>query len=267
MNKLIKSASAIMLAAGIIAAGAILPGCSAQAAPDVAAASAQASVVLVHGAWADGSSWSQVIPLLQKQGVHVVAVQLGLNGLKSDADIVGRALGAQPGKVVLVGHSYGGAVITQAGGAANVVSLVYVAAFAPGDGESVNDLTSPFPAPPWQAGLVPDAAGKLALDVASFTGSFAPDLPLAQSTVLAALQGPLQATALAEKVDAAAWHNKPSRWVLSGADAMIPPAFQQAEATRIGARVTMVAGSSHVVMLSHPVEVANVILDAVAAAK
>lgn len=261
MRPFFLSVSNILLAAGVLATGAILASACVQAAPVTAVS--PTTVVLVHGAWADGSSWRKVIPLLQQRGIKVVAVQLGLKALKTDADTVDRAVAAQSGQVVLVGHSYGGAVITQAGGAAKVAALVYVAAFAPGDNESVADMTRPFPAPPWQAGIVADAAGNLSLNEATFTGSFAQDLPRAEAAVLAAAQGPVFAHVLEDKVDVAAWKSKPSRWVVSGADAMVPPAFQQAQAAHIGARVTVVPGASHVVMLSHPVEVSKVILDAV----
>ena len=254
-----KPVAKLLFAAGVIAATFGLSGCGgASAAP---AEVKPTTVVLVHGAWADGSNWSKVIPLLQQRGLKVVAVQLQRNALKSDADIVERAIAQQTGQVVLVGHSYGGAVITQAGGGDKVKALVYVAAFAPGQGESIADLTAGGPPPPWQP--VQDSAGYLTLDDATFTNYFAPDLPRAEIAVLAASQGPIYFHALQDKVAAAAWKTKPSWWALSGGDAFIPPAFQQAQAARIGARVTPIPGASHVVMLSHPNEVGAVILSAV----
>jgi pimeloyl-ACP methyl ester carboxylesterase len=221
------------------------------------------TVVLVHGAWADGSSWNKVIPLLQSRGVNVVAVQLDLKTLKDDAEIVGRAVSAQSGKVVLVGHSYGGAVITQAGVDPKVAALVYVAAFAPGNGESIADMIKPFPVPSWQAGLVADSKGYLTLNQATYMSTFAPDLPRAEAMMLSATQGPIFNHALADKVDVAAWKTKPARWVLSSADAMVPPQFQEAQAARIKANVTSIHGASHAVMLSHPGEVSEVIYAAV----
>ena len=260
MNKFSTSFKAAVVAVGIIGASAASAG---GFGPVLPGGATPATVVLVHGAWADGSSWSKVIPLLQSRGVNVVAVQLDLKTLKDDADIVSRAVAAQPGKVVLVGHSYGGAVITQAGVDAKVAGLVYVAAFAPGNGESIADMTKPFPAPPWQAGLVADSKGFLTLNQATYVSTFASDLPRAQSMVLSATQSPIFNHALADKVDVAAWKTKPSRWVLSGGDAMVPAPFQQAQASRIGAQVTTVPKASHVVMLSHPVEVSDVIFAAV----
>jgi pimeloyl-ACP methyl ester carboxylesterase len=251
-----------MFKSAVFAIGVIGAGASFAAGPVVPGAVKPAIVVLVHGAWADGSSWRRVIPLLQSRGVDVVAVQLDLKTLKDDADIVTRAISAQPGKLVLVGHSYGGAVITQAGVDAKVAGLVYVAAFAPGNGESIADMTKPFPAPPWQAGLVADRKGYLSLNQSTYVASFASDLPRAEALALAATQGPIFNHALADKVDVAAWKTKPSRWILSGADAMVPAPFQQAQAARIGAQVTAVPGASHVVMLSHPGEVSDIILAA-----
>lgn len=260
MKTFSNSLKAAVLAIGVISAGTSFAG---GFGPVLPGGATPATVVLVHGAWADGSSWNKVIPLLQSRGVNVVAVQLDLKTLKDDADIVSRAVAAQSGKVILVGHSYGGVVITQAGGDPKVAGLVYVAAFAPGNGESIADMTKPFPAPKWQAGLIADSKGFLTLNQATYVGTFAADLPRKESTVLAATQSPIFSHALADKVDVAAWKTKPSRWVLSGNDAMVPPPFQQAQADHIGAKVTTVAGARHVVMLSHPAEVSDVIVAAV----
>lgn len=238
-----------------------LGGCGAN---DAAAATAPPDVtaVLVHGAWADGSSWSRVTPLLQARGVRVVSVQLRRASLAEDAAIVSRVIASQAGKVVLVGHSYGGAVITQAGTDARVGALVYVAAFAPGDGESINDLIRPYPAGAWQAGLAPDAAGYLFLNTSTFTTYFAADLPREEAAVLASAQGPIFAHVLDDKVTDAAWKTRPSYWALSQDDQIVPAAFQQGEAARIKATVTTVEGG-HTGLLSHPREVAAVIMTAV----
>jgi pimeloyl-ACP methyl ester carboxylesterase len=232
------------------------------ATPAAPAPAAPVTAILVHGAWADGSSWSRVTPLLQARGIHVVSVQLRRASLAEDAAIVQRAVEAQAGKVVLVGHSYGGAAITEGGNDAKVGALVYVAAFAPGDGESINDLVSPYPAGAWQAGLVPDSAGNLSLSSAAYTTYFAADLPKDEAAVLATSQGPIFAHVLQDKVTNAAWKNKPAYWALSANDQIIPADFQQGEAARIKAKVTTISGG-HTELLSHPQEVAGVILDAV----
>jgi len=254
-----------------LAAAAILAGCGSSSAADLPAAApapapnTSTTVVLVHGAWADGSSWAKVTAQLQQRGLNVVAVQLPRNSLADDAATVRRAIDAQPGQVVLVGHSYGGAVITEAGTDAKVANLVYVDAFAPGDGESINDLTSPYPAAPWQAGLIKDSAGYLTLSTDVYLNNFAADVATADAKVMASSQGPISAQALLfDKVSTAAWKNKPSYFVIGSSDQIVPPAFQQGEAARIKAQVTTIAGASHVSMVSHPTEVANVILAATA---
>jgi pimeloyl-ACP methyl ester carboxylesterase len=224
----------------------------------------QTTAVLVHGAWADGSSWAKVTPLLQKRGLKVVSVQLQRASLSDDAAIVRRAIEAQTGKVILVGHSYGGAVITEAGTSDKVVDLVYVDAFAPGDNESINDLIKPYPAGAWQAGIIPDSKGYLSLSTSVYLNNFAADVPASEATIMATSQGPIFAHVLDDKVTSAAWKNKPSYFVVGTGDQIIPPAFQEGEAARIKAKVTTIPGASHVSMVSHPNEVANVILTAAA---
>lgn len=261
-------AAGLLLAAA--AAGFTLSGCGASDAAPLPVSATPApqlagiTAVLVHGAWADGSSWAQVTPLLQAKGVDVVAVQLHLTSLAEDAATVRRALEGRTGKLLLVGHSYGGAVITEAGVDPKVGALVYVAAFAPGDGESVNDLVSPYPPAPWTAGLVPDSAGYLKLTASAYQTYFASDLPKEQSAVLATAQGPTSQAVLLGKITNAAWKTKPSYWALSDSDQMIPAGFQDGEAARLKAKVTPVPGGGHTVMLSHPQDVAKVILDAAA---
>jgi pimeloyl-ACP methyl ester carboxylesterase len=252
-----------------IAAAAVLAGCGSSNAADLPATRptppTPTTVVLVHGAWADGSSWDKVTAQLQQRGLNVVAVQLPRNSLSDDAATVRRAIDAQPGQVVLVGHSYGGAVITEAGTDPKVATMVYVDAFAPGDGESINDLTSPYPAAPWQAGLIKDSAGYLTLSTEVYLNNFAADVPNADAKIMASGQGPISAQALLfDKVSVAAWKTKPSYFVIGGNDQIVPPAFQQGEAARIKAQVTTIAGASHVPMVSHPTEVAAVIVTATA---
>lgn len=265
MKQLWKPMGAIALAVAALTGAVSLSGCGSS---DAVAATAPAevkptTVVLVHGAWADGSSWSKVIPLLQQRGLKVVAVQLARKSLADDAATVSRAIAAQSGQVVLVGHSYGGAVITESGNDTKVAALVYVSAFAPGDGQSINDITRPFPAGAWQKGLVVDSAGYLTLDAPTFAASFAPDVADADRTVLTSVQGPIFNHVLDDKVSSAAWKTKPSWWVYGDADIIIPGAFQQAEAAQIKAHVSAIAGASHVALISHPAEVANSILGAV----
>jgi pimeloyl-ACP methyl ester carboxylesterase len=219
------------------------------------------SVVLVHGAWADGSSWSKVIPLLEARGLHVVSVQNSLSSLDNDVDATARAVAQQKGPVVLVGHSWGGAVITQAGAAHNVKALVYVAAFAPDVGESVNDMTKGAPPAKWMSTIQFDSAKYMTLPTSTVVSDFAQDLPLAQARLLAATQGPWFAGALDDKVTVASWHEKPSWFVVTTDDHIIPSQAQTAWAHRIGAHLVNVK-SSHVVMLSHPADVANTIIDA-----
>lgn len=267
MSPIIFVRTAVLLIASV--AGSIaLSGCGASDAAPLPVAAAPApqptgvTAVLVHGAWADGASWAKITPILQARGVNVVAVQLHLTTLTEDAAIVRRALEGQSGKLLLVGHSYGGAVITEAGVDPRVGALVYVAAFAPGDGESVNDLVSPYPPAPWTTGIVPDSAGYLKLTTSTYQTYFASDLPKERSAVLATAQGPTHQGVLTGKITNAAWKTKPSYWALSDSDQMVPAAFQQAEAARLNAKVTIVNGGGHTEMLSHPQEVANVILDA-----
>lgn len=221
------------------------------------------SVVLVHGAWADGSSWNAVIPLLQAQGLKVVAVQIPLTSLADDVGAVRRALERQGGPVLLVGHSWGGMVITEIGRHANVAGLVYVAAFAPAEGESVEDLlgNKSVPPPPGLAGIAPDAEGFLWQTADNVAQNFAQDVPAAQARLIAATQKPIAARAFGTKVGAPAWNARPNWYIVADRDRMIPPEAQRAFAGRMKARTTVLS-SSHNPMLSQPAEVAAVIVDA-----
>jgi pimeloyl-ACP methyl ester carboxylesterase len=228
-----------------------------------AAESVQKTVVLVHGAFADGSSWSKVIPLLEAKGLNVVAVQNPLSSLAADVDATKRIIDQQKGPVILVGHSWGGVVITEAGTDDKVKALVYVAAFAPPPGKSVNDLSAGQPPLPWLAYVVPDNAGYLRLSNAGVHKYFAQDLPARDAAIVAATQGPTAASVFDEKVANPAYVSRPSWYVVAKSDGMIPPAAEAAMAAGIKAHVTEVDGS-HVVMLSHPEAVAKVILSAAA---
>ncbi|MET2825705.1 alpha/beta fold hydrolase [Mesorhizobium shangrilense] len=224
------------------------------------------TVVLVHGAFADGSSWAKVIPLLEAKGLNVVSVQNPLSSLAADVDATKRVIDAQVGPVILVGHSWGGVVISQVGVDDKVKALVYVAAFAPPKGMSVNDLGAGQPPPPWAAALQPDSGGYLRLSTEGVAKYFAQDLPAGEISVIAATQGPTFAKVFDEKLTVAAYETKPSWYVVAKNDRMIPPPAEAAMAKAIGAKVTELP-TSHVAMLSKPREVADVILAAAASVK
>ena len=220
------------------------------------------TVVLVHGAFADGSSWKRVIDKLQRQHTEVIAVQLPLTSLKEDVTVTQRAIARAHGDVVLVGHSWGGTVISEAGNDARVKSLVYVAAFAPDSGQSTGELAGSYPAPPGSAGIAKTADGFLYLPSKSVREDFAPDIKAGEQSTLTVTQGPIRADAFAQKVTHAAWHDKPSWYVVSKNDRMINPDLERAMAKKIGAKSTEVA-ASHVSMVSQPEEIARVIEQAV----
>lgn len=224
-----------------------------------------ASVVLVHGAFSDGSSWHKVIPILQSAGVSVSAAQLPLSSLKGDAAVVSRLIESKTDPVVLVGHSYGGNVITEAGSTDKVEALVYVAGFALDAGQSLNDLLEGHPPSPWQAEAIADAEGYLRLSPKGIATYFAPDLPTEEAALIAATQGPIQYKINYEMPSVASWSTHPTYYVLTENDQIIPPKLQTFFAKRMEAEVTTVA-SSHAVMLSNPERVAEVILKAVEAA-
>jgi pimeloyl-ACP methyl ester carboxylesterase len=222
------------------------------------------TVVLVHGAFADGSSWEKVIPLLQAKGLHVVAVQNPLTSLDADVGATRRVIAAQPGPVVLVGHSWAGTVITAAGMDPKVSALVYVAAFAPSVGQSTNDLGKGSPPTPGLQQARPDADGFLTLTEEGVVKDFAQDLPAPQAKILAATQGPIAAKAFDDKVVQTAWTTKPSWYIVAEKDRMIPPDLERAMAKKINAKTTSLP-TSHVAMLARPKDVAAVILAATAA--
>ena len=224
---------------------------------------AQKTVVLVHGAFADGSSWEKVIPLLQAKGLKVVSVQNPLTSLGDDVAATKRALDASTGPVILVGHSWAGTVITEAGAHDKVVALVFVAAFAPDAGQSSNELGKDGPPPPGSANIRPDSSGFLYLTPEGVAKDFAQDLPAAQTAVMAVTQGPIFSKTFDEKVRNAAWKSKPSWFIVAEKDRMIRPDLERAMAKRINAKTTTLP-TSHVPMLSRPNDVATVILAAAA---
>src|SRR3984957_6661288 len=223
------------------------------------------NIVIVHGAWADGSSWSKVIPLLQAKGLHVVAVQNPLTSLADDVAATKRAIALQDGPVLLVGHSYGGVVITEAGNDPKVVGLVYVAALAPSEGESVASITKPFPPAPLGSEVRPDAEGFLTVTPKGIAEDFAQDLPDSEKQLLTATQGPTAAAVFGATVTTAAWKSKPSWYVIASNDRAVAPELQKAEAAAMKA-TSITVPSSHVPMLSHPKEVADLIEQAAAKA-
>jgi len=224
------------------------------------------NIVIVHGAWADGSSWSKVIPMLQAKGFHVVAVQNPLTSLADDVAATKRAIALQDGPVLLVGHSYGGAVITEAGNDPKVVGLVYVAAFAPSDGESVASVTKPFPPSRLGSEVRRDAEGFLTLTPKGIAEDFAQDLPDKEKQVLTATQGSTASAVFEATIMTAAWKTKRSWSVIASNDRTVPPELQKAEAATMKA-TSITVPSSHVVMLSHPKEVADLIEQAAAKAE
>lgn len=220
------------------------------------------SVVIVHGAFADGSDWAKVVPLLQAEGVPVTVVQNPLTSLADDVAATQRVLNNQEGKVVLVGHSWGGSVITEAGSDPKVSSLVYVAAFAPDAGQTAGEQGKGYPTPTGLSQLKTDGNGFIYLTPEGMATEFAQDLPREQTAVMTATQGPIRAAAFDDKTTTAAWKTKPSWYLLATEDRMIHPELQRASAKRIGATLREVS-ASHVPQQSRPEEVAKVILEAV----
>lgn len=219
------------------------------------------TIVLVHGAFADGSSWSKVIPLLQAKGYKVVAVQNPLSSLADDVTATQRVVDAQTGKVVLVGHSWGGTVITEAGTSDKIKALVYVAAFAPSEGEASGNLGKDYAVPPGVPTLKADATGYLWLPDDSVAKNFAQDVPAATARMIAATQGPIAAKAFADTTTVAAWKTKANYYIVADKDRMIAPELQQAFAKKLNA-VTTTLPTSHVPMVSQPAKVAEVIIAA-----
>jgi len=242
------SAIALMLAMG---------GTMAQAAPTTAAK----DIVIVHGALVDGSGWRAVHDILAKDGFHVTIVEEPLTGLAEDVQAAKRAIDQQAGPVVLVGHSYGGSVITEAGADPKVSALVYVAALQPDAGEASGQLLQKFAAPndAMRAATNQNTQDKFFfLPPAKFHETYAADVPAAEAQFLADSQEQLAEKALGAPISAAAWHNKPSYAILTTQDHMINPDLQRWMYQRSGAKVTEVS-SSHAVFVSHPDAVAKVI--------
>jgi len=205
------------------------------------------NIVLVHGAFADGSSWSKVIPLLQAKGYNVIAVQNPLSSLADDVTATKRAIAQMNGPVILVGHSWAGMVISEAGNDPK--------------GQAGADTTKGYPAAPGSAQAKPDAAGYLTLTRKGVDEDFVPELPAAERGIVYATQGPWNSAALAEKVQNPAWRSKPSWLIADANDRMVPPQYEKDTARQIHAKLTILA-AGHVPMLSMPDRVAAVIVDA-----
>lgn len=219
------------------------------------------SIVLVHGAWADGSSWDKVVPLLEQKGYSVVAVHLPMTSPADDIAATNRAIDRMPGDVVLVGHSFGGFIISQAGNNPKVKQLVYVDGLALDEGETANGISKT--PPPWVKSLQVDSGGFAWLPMEAIKTYFVPDLPAAEQRLVYVKQGPELAAAYDEPMKNPAWKKKPSWYVRGTGDKIIDPAAQEMMAKRARAKLTSV-DSGHVPMLSKPNEVAKVILDAAA---
>lgn len=218
------------------------------------------NIVLVHGAWADGSSWSKVIPILKNAGYNVVAVQLPLNSLADDVDTVKRAIEHVGGPVTLVAHSYGGFVITNAAyNNSNVKSLVYIAAFAPDEGENTGDFVDIAKLPP---GLLSfDSGGFTYLNQTAFPNAFVQDIDPNEASIMAVEQKPIHKSALVANSGPPAWKQIPSWFQISENDRIIPPDVERNFAERMNA-TTISINSSHASLVSHPDQVAELILNA-----
>jgi pimeloyl-ACP methyl ester carboxylesterase len=224
-----------------------------------------ATVVLVHAAWADASSWNKIIMTFQRKGMEVVAVQIPLTSLSDDVAAVRRALERLSGPVVLAGHSYGGAVITAAGNDPKVKALVYVAGIAPAGGETVGTLfhrVAPHPGAPQ---LSPDSDGLLWLPPDAFADAVAPDASPEETSVMQSTQKPIALRCLGEPLTHAAWKDKPSWFIIAEKDRMISPDTQRFMAERMGSRIYSLP-VDHTPLASAPQEVVRVIAEAVDAA-
>lgn len=223
-------------------------------------ASKARNIVLVHGLFADGSSWSEVIPRLQTHGLNVTSVQNPLTSLDDAVEACRKVLDRQDGPTVLAGHSFSGMIVTQAGIHPNVSALVYVAARAPDANEDYTALSKKFSTPPASAGIVFDGdEGRLTEE--AFLRDFAPDLPPARAKALYAVQWPFRKNLLTGRTTDAAWHSKPSYYAVSTQDRVINPELQVFMAKRMNAK-TVALNASHVSLLSHPKEIADLIIEA-----
>jgi pimeloyl-ACP methyl ester carboxylesterase len=218
------------------------------------------NIVLVHGAWADGSSWSKVIPILENEGHKVIAVQLPLHSLADDVATVKRAIEQLGGPITLVGHSYSGAVITNAGyNNPNITGLVYIAAFAPDEGQSLSDFVDVTKFP--KDLLISDSGGFLYINPDMFHGSFAQDVDTAEADIMAVVQKPFNQSIFTEKSGPPAWKQLPTWYQVSESDHMIPPDTERMFAKQMNA-TTVSINASHASLVSQPDQIAQLILNA-----
>jgi pimeloyl-ACP methyl ester carboxylesterase len=224
--------------------------------------SQQPNIVLVHGAWGDAMHWRGVIPALQQAGHHVLGVENPLTSLPDDVDRTRTLVESLSGPTLLVGHSYGGSVITNAGHGDNVVGLVYIAGWAPDEGESLASLSEGGEPPPGAAHVAPDAQGYLWIAQDKFHESFCQDLDPTEALVLAATQKPLAGRCFGDVTGPPAWKVKPTWYQVSTQDRMIPPDVERFFAKRMGARQVLELDAGHASLASRPAEVAELILTA-----
>ena len=244
----------------IIAIGLLSAALASQALAQTSKPPKARNVILVHGAWADGSSWSAVIPHLQSAGLHVTAVQNPLTTLAESVAATRRVLALQDGPTVLVAHSWGGTVISEAGADPKVSALVYVAARAPDAGEDFVALSGKFPTMPVRAG-VQEHDGFTTISEAAFLNYFANGVQREQAQVLYAVQQPTAASLFGGRTTAAAWRTKPSWYAVSKLDATIAPDLERFLAKRMGAK-TVELDAGHLSLVSHGKEIADLIMDA-----
>src|SRR5215475_3768571 len=257
MKKVVETVLAGTLIAGGVGMASALSGAS----PAHPQQQPVKNIVLVHGAFADGTCWAKVIPILESRGFHVVAVQNPLTSLADDAKATRRIIALQDGPVILVGHSWGGAVITEAGDDPKVAGLVYVAAFVPDVGMSANDTSKPFGATPGLKAIQVDGQRFARMCEEGILNSFAEGLPMAERRLVLAVQGQIYAPMLDEKLTRAAWKSKPSWHVIATKDRTLSPAMEEAGAKKAGG-VAISIPTCHVAMLQAPQEVADLITEA-----
>lgn len=261
MSNTFKHILASAAAVGITLAGAA----ASQASADPTASPApipETSVVLVHGAFAQSSSWDKVATLLRDKGIKVTEVDNPLTSLADDVSATKAVLAAQTGPVVLVGHSWGGVVIGEAGDDPKIKALVYIAAFGLDKGESIQAISAGAPPPVGIQALRPDANGNLVIDPAQFPAVFAADVPAAEAATMAAAQIPTSPSIFEAPSVVAAWHGKPTYYAISSNDLMIPPEAEAFFAKRMNA-TTITLAASHASMVSEPDQIAGLILQAV----
>jgi pimeloyl-ACP methyl ester carboxylesterase len=259
-----RALSKIAVATAVLSACSSAPASPAPTAPPHQVAGGVRNVVLVHGAYADGSSWSDVIERLQAAGMHVTSVQNPLTSVADDVAATQRALAQQDGPTILVGHSYGGTVISQAGDAPNVVGLVYIAARGPDAGEDYAALAARFPTSPANAGLVKSGGFEQLSQDAFLTDFAGGGVPRSRALALYAAQGPISTSLFSGRTTVAAWRNKPAWYAISMQDKTASPELERFLAKRMKA-TTVELNTSHLSIVTQPDAVTKLILDAAAA--